>query len=71
MSVGGHPGLAFKVKVTSNNGNSCAMSGDGISLGLGGSPETVEYFKMGAEFVVSFTPASHEPNGGDKTASAG
>lgn len=64
MGVGGHPGLTFKVKVTSNNVTSAAMSGDGISIGIGGDPETVEYFKMGAEFVVHFRTLGGPDTGG-------
>lgn len=71
MSTSGKPGLTFKVTVTSNNGSSCAMSGDGISLGLGGDKKVVEYFKMGKKLVVSFTDApEHGPDGGDKAATA-
>jgi hypothetical protein len=47
------------------------MSGDGISLGLGGDKKVVEYFKMGKKLVVSFTDApEHGPDGGDKAATA-
>lgn len=75
MGTGGKPGLTFKMQVTSNNGNSASLSGDGVSLGVGADKETIEYFKMGASFVVSFHPAGppngSEPDGGSGAASAG
>lgn len=54
MGIGPNPGLTVKVECTSNSGHVASLSGDGVSVSIGGAEETVEYFKVGSTYVAHF-----------------